>query len=114
MAKTAKRATKKKALPVGACLCYRVTGAKIDRHNAKAEEVGAGVLEKNKKTSWKLLVCPVCKISARKNVLNRDRSAASAIAANHEKRMLAKRFNCTAPVHDARGFDPNVLPENTG
>ena len=76
------------------CLCHRVTGQKIDRHNAKAEEVGAKTLEKMNKTSWKLLVCPECN-----NVLNRDRSAASAIAANHERRRLAEQFKCDAPVH---------------
>ena len=93
------------------CLCHRVTGEKIDRHNATAEEVGAEKLQDGKATSWKLLTCPRCNI-----VANRDRSAASAIAANHERRMLAKRFNCTAPAHAgyARGPDSNILHQDAG
>ena len=94
------------------CMCHRVTGQKIDRRNAKSDECGAKELQGKQKTSWKLLVCPVCN-----NILNRDRSAASAIAANHERRELAKRFNCDAPVHAgyARGSDSNVaMPADAG
>ena len=68
-------------------------------------------LQDGKATSWKLLTCPRCNI-----VANRDRSAASVIAANHERRMLAKRFNCTAPAHAgyARGPDSNILHQDAG
>ena len=89
-----------------------MTGAKIDRHNAKAEEVGAGVLEKNKEDE---LEAP--RLSSVQDFCSEEcaqQGQVCCIGNCRQSRMLAKRFNCTAPVHDARGFDPNVLPEDTG